>query len=105
MKHIIYKHIIQCFQLYVYTKICKSNYLKIIMDERILQIGEKLRKIRIDRGYSSHEFFAWEHNIPRVQYWRMEKGSNFTIRTLLRVLDAHEMSLQEFFDSMDKETN
>jgi predicted transcriptional regulator len=72
------------------------------MDDRIIQIAQHIRRIRIEKGYSSHEFFAWEHNIPRVQYWRMEKGSNFTIKTFLRVLDAHEMNLQEFFETMKK---
>ncbi len=71
------------------------------MDERISQIAKHLRKLRIDAGYTSHEFFAWEHNIPRVQYWRMEKGTNFTIKTLLRILDAHKITLKEFFEGMD----
>ena len=85
------------------SKFAVAIFRKIIMDKRILQIGELLRKIRIESGYSSHEFFAWEHNIPRVQYWRMEKGNNFTIKTLLRVLDAHGISLQEFFKLLGQE--
>lgn len=71
------------------------------MDKRIIDIGEKLKKLRIEKGYSSYEVFAWENEIPRVQYWRMEKGTNFTIKTLLRVLDAHSVSLQDFFDSLE----
>lgn len=55
------------------------------MDERILKIANKIKQLRIERGYVSYEFFVWEHNIPCVQYWRMEKGTNFTIRTLLRI--------------------
>ncbi len=72
------------------------------MDTRIKQIAKRLREIRIENGYSSYEFFAWEHKIPRIQYFRMEKGTNFTIRTLLRVLDAHEITLKEFFESIDE---
>lgn len=71
------------------------------MDKRIEQIAKRLRELRIERGYSSYDFFAWENNIPRVQYFRMEKGTNFTIRTFLRVLDAHKMTLEEFFKGMD----
>lgn len=71
------------------------------MDERILRIANKIKQLRIDKGYVSNEFFAWEHKIPRVQYWRMEKGTNFTIKTFLRVLDAHEMELEEFFKDLD----
>ena len=71
-----------------------------VMDERIIKIAEKIKRLRIEEGYSSHEFFAWENEIPRVQYWRMEKGTNFTIKTLLRILDAHNMSLQDFFEGI-----
>lgn len=72
-----------------------------VMDDRILQIAEKIKQLRIDAGYGSHEFFAWEKKIPRVQYWRMEKGTNFTITSLLRVLDAHNITLEEFFTHFD----
>jgi predicted transcriptional regulator len=71
------------------------------MDKRVLQIADRIKQLRIEKGYISHEFFAWEHNIPRVQYWRMEKGTNFTIRTLLRILDAHKITLEEFFKGID----
>jgi len=71
------------------------------MDERILQIANRIKQLRIEKGYGSHEFFAWEHNIPRVQYWRMEKGTNFTIKTFLRILDAHGITLKEFFEGVE----
>ncbi len=69
-------------------------------EERILTIGNYIKKLRIDRGYISYEYFAWEHKIPRVQYWRMEKGNNFTLKSLLRVIDAHNITLDEFFNGM-----
>ena len=31
----------------------------------------------------------------------MEKGTNFTISSLLRVLDAHDITLKEFFKGLD----
>ena len=71
------------------------------MDKRIIFIAKKLKTLRIAKGYSSYENFAWDNEIPRVQYWRMEKGTNFTIRTFLRILDAHKITLQEFFDDLD----
>ena len=71
------------------------------MDERILKIADKLRRLREEKGYVSSEFFAWEHKIPRVQYWRMEKGTNFTFKNLLRILDAHQMTVKDFFSDID----
>ena len=69
------------------------------MDKRIIDIGKKLKELRIQKGYSSYEIFAWDNEIPRVQYWRMEKGTNFTIKTFLRILDAHQITLEEFFNT------
>jgi len=70
------------------------------LDPRIKQIAEKLRELRIKKGYSNHEFFAWDNEINRVQYWKVEKGSNITIKTLLKILDIHGISLSEFFREM-----
>jgi transcriptional regulator with XRE-family HTH domain len=70
------------------------------LDSRIKQIAEKIRALRIKKGYSNHEFFAWDNEINRVQYWKVEKGSNITIKTLLKILDIHGISLSEFFKEM-----
>ena len=78
------------------------GYLFVIMDQRIKLIAKKIKSLRVEKGYISSEFFAWEHKIPRVQYWRMEKGTNFTIKNLLRILDAHQLSLEEFFKDIEK---
>tara|TARA_B100001115_G_scaffold172884_1_gene156480 strand:- start:2831 stop:3100 length:270 start_codon:yes stop_codon:yes gene_type:complete len=68
------------------------------LDPRILAIAQKLEKIRVEKGYTSYENFAIEHGISRMQYWRMEKGTNFTFASFLKILDAHGMSLSEFFE-------
>ena len=67
------------------------------LDPRIKAIAGKLEQVRIEKGYTSYENFAIEHGISRMQYWRMEKGSNFTFASFLKILDAHGMSLSEFF--------
>ena len=63
----------------------------------INNIASKLKKIRIEKGYTSYENFAYQNDLPRVQYWRMEKGTNFTIKNLLKILEIHQMSLEDFF--------
>jgi len=65
--------------------------------ERILLVGAKLKALRIKAGYKNSELFANENELPRVQYWRMERGTNCTIKSLLRVLKVHKVSLSEFF--------
>jgi predicted transcriptional regulator len=66
----------------------------------IAQIASKLKKIRIEKGFSSYENFAYENDLPRVQYWRMEKGTNFTIKNLLRILEIHNITIEDFFKDL-----
>jgi transcriptional regulator with XRE-family HTH domain len=70
------------------------------LDPRIIKMAAKLRELRIKKGYSNHEFFAWDNEIGRAQYWKVEKGSNITIKTVLKILDIHGVSLSEFFKEM-----
>lgn len=70
-------------------------------EKNIKKIAEKVKQLRIDKGYSSYENFAYENDLSRVQYWRLERGTNFTINYLLRVLEIHKLSLSEFFSDVD----
>lgn len=67
------------------------------IESKIVEIGSKIKKLRKDKGYSSYETFANEYELNRVQYWRVEKGQNITMKTLLKILSIHGLSLKEFF--------
>lgn len=69
-------------------------------EKRIQKIGEKVRELRVKKGYTSYETFAFDNEIPRVQYGRLEKGVNFRIATLMRILDIHKISLEDFFKGL-----
>lgn len=69
-------------------------------DIRLQAIANKIRQLRINAGYTSHENFAWDNNLSRVQYWRIETGANITMKTLLKILDIHKMTLSEFFQDL-----
>ena len=73
---------------------------KNIDNQQIILIANKIKELRIKKGYSSHENFAWDNNLNRVQYWRIEKGANITLKTLLSILDIHKISLSEFFQNI-----
>ncbi|WP_103069257.1 helix-turn-helix transcriptional regulator [Aquimarina sediminis] len=60
-------------------------------------IGERIRELRIKANYTSYETFALDNDLPRKNYWRLEKGYNFTIETLLRIVSIHDITLEEFF--------
>lgn len=67
------------------------------VDPRIKAVAEKLKQLRKNKGYKSYETFAWDNDVNRVQYHRMEKGENFTMKSLLKILDVHKLTLREFF--------
>lgn len=68
-------------------------------EEKILkEIGARVKKLRLKNGYSSHESFAISNDLSRMQYWRIEKGiANVTIKSLLRILAIHKITLEDFF--------
>jgi len=70
-------------------------------DVRLNSIAQKIKQMRLDKGYTSYETFAWENGINRVQYWRIEKGSNITLKSLLKVLDIHKVKLSDFCKDLD----
>ncbi|WP_299223833.1 helix-turn-helix transcriptional regulator [uncultured Psychroserpens sp.] len=72
--------------------------------EKVLNLmADRLKELRIESGYTSYENFAWDNGINRMQYWKMEKGStNFTMKSLYRVLQVHKMSFGEFFEGLEK---
>ena len=68
------------------------------------RIGLKLTELRKQKGYTSHEDFAYDHEIPRVQYWRLEKGqTNVTMKSLIKLLAIHKLTVEEFFNTLPKE--
>ena len=73
------------------------------LSQQLNVIGEKLVDLRKKKGYTSYETFAYDFDLPRVHYWKMEKGrTNFTLKSLIRVLEVHDLDLIAFFDSMKK---
>lgn len=69
-------------------------------DPRIARIGARVKWLRIRAGFTSYETFALTHDFDRKQYWRMEKGHNLTLQTLLRLVDIHGITLGEFFGDL-----
>jgi hypothetical protein len=67
------------------------------LDKRILAVSSKLRELRVKKGYKAYIKFAEDHDLGRMQYWRMETGTNFTMKSLLEILDIHNISLKDFF--------
>ena len=68
------------------------------LDTILHTIGKSLITLRRKKGFSSHATFADSFDLPRIQYWRMEKGkANITLRSLHKILEIHEVSIEDFF--------
>lgn len=73
------------------------------LNKQLIKIGEKLAELRRQKGYTSHETFAYDYEMSRVQYWRIEKGkTNLTLKSLMKLLEIHGINLKEFVNSLPK---
>ena len=67
------------------------------------QMAVKFTELRKKKGYTSYENFAFDHELPRMQYWRIENGkTNITLKTLCKLLVIHKLTPEEFFSSLAK---
>lgn len=66
-------------------------------EKQLANLGNKLRELRIEKGFTNYEQFAFEHNLPRAQYGRYEQGQDLRFSSLLKVLKAFDISLEDFF--------
>jgi transcriptional regulator with XRE-family HTH domain len=60
-------------------------------------ISQRLKQLRKEKGYKNYEHFAYELGMSRSAYWRIEKGSNFEMKTLFRICKLLGITVQEFF--------
>lgn len=66
-------------------------------EETLKRMGERIRKLRIAKGYTSYEYFAYDIGISRAQFGRYEQGKDIRLGTLVKIVNGFGMSLEEFF--------
>ncbi|MFA6083780.1 XRE family transcriptional regulator [Mucilaginibacter sp.] len=65
--------------------------------EAVEKLATRIQSIRKLKGYDNYERFAYDHNIPRAQFGRYEKGQDLQFTSLVKVVKAFDMTLVEFF--------
>ncbi|NJO87523.1 MAG: helix-turn-helix transcriptional regulator [Chloroflexia bacterium] len=70
---------------------------EINFDIELDKLAKRIKRLRVAKGYTSYEVFAFENSINRVQYGRYEKGNDLRYTTLLKVIKALDMTPAEFF--------
>ncbi len=64
---------------------------------KLEQLGNRIKELRILKGYSNSEFFAYENEINRSQYGKYERGEDMRVSSLFKIIEAHKMTVKDFF--------
>ncbi|WP_421896376.1 helix-turn-helix domain-containing protein [Marinoscillum sp.] len=69
--------------------------------DRVKAIGGRVKELRLKTGLGYVDF-AIQNSLDPKNYWRMEAGqANFTIKRLLRIMEIHNLTMEEFFKGME----
>ncbi|HSZ86472.1 MAG TPA: helix-turn-helix transcriptional regulator [Puia sp.] len=79
----------------------KIKKKELSIDQELEKLGKRIKQLRIDKGYTSYEYFAYENEISRAQFGRYEKGEDLRYSSLLKVIKAFGMTVSEFFEGLD----
>ncbi len=62
------------------------------------KIGQKLKRIRKELGYTNGDDFAYDKGINRSQYGKYEAGSqDMRLSSLVKIINSMGLTLEEFF--------
>jgi transcriptional regulator with XRE-family HTH domain len=71
--------------------------------EAYKKIGAKIKALRIEKGYTSYEDFAYENDISRSQFGKYERGTDMRISSLVKILLALDVDIEDFFSKISDE--
>jgi transcriptional regulator with XRE-family HTH domain len=75
----------------------KSKKPELDIEDQLQKLGKRIKQLRIAKGYSNYESFAYENNIHRAQFGRYEKGQDLRFSTFIRLLNTFGISPKDFF--------
>ena len=68
--------------------------------KEILLLAERIKQLRKEKGYTSQETFAYDNGYTLSYYSRLERGEDIRFMSLIKVCNALDISLVEFFDGI-----
>ena len=71
----------------------QSEYI----EKQLHNLGERIKQLRKAKGYSNYEHFAFKHGFARSSISRFERGEDMRMSSLLKLLHALDVTLEEFF--------
>ena len=68
--------------------------------EELKAIALRLKELRKAKGYSNYEHIAFDLEMSRSAYWRLESGANFELKTLIKICRLLQITLEDFFEGI-----
>lgn len=75
----------------------KKTAKTLTKEDSLKKLGERIKQLRIKSGYTNYEYFAYENDISRAQYGRYERGEDIRFGTLIKLISAFDLTIDEFF--------
>jgi hypothetical protein len=75
----------------------KAVQIGLDTEDQLKKLGNRIKQLRIKAGYTSYEYFAYEHDFSRAQFGRYENGQDLRFTSLVKIVNAFGLTLEEFF--------
>lgn len=76
-----------------------------IVEQVLKRLGERIRELRLERGFKSQEKFADFCGMDRTFMGHLETGRrDFRLSTIIRVADALDIPIAELFMAPESDT-
>lgn len=66
----------------------------------LLAVSKRLKELRKEKGFNNYEHIAYDLDMSRSAYWRLESGENFSLKTLVKVCKLLGVTMEEFFEGV-----
>ncbi len=67
--------------------------------KEVLLLAKRIKQLRIAKGYTSQETFAYDNDYTLSYYSRIERGEDIRFTSLIKVCRALEVDLKTFFSN------
>lgn len=83
--------------------VARQKYCSVVnVEDTLKRLGQRIREIRIQRGFASQEALAEYLKVHRTFVGHLETGrKDFRMTTIIRTAEALGVTLSELFDGMD----
>jgi transcriptional regulator with XRE-family HTH domain len=79
----------------------KKKKASLPLEDDVKKLAARIKELRIEKGYTSYEYFAYDNNISPSQFGRYERGTDIRYRSLLKVIRALGVTPVEFFKGIE----